>query len=155
MACIVPIAITTTRTITTLLAFLFRPRIFSMLHSFIWSWHPTLSQQSCVLSWRGGRHQSLGIVAYWSQSCSCCQVGSWDAHAARAQHHLEAPSPSSQAAAISAAAKVQQPPETHQERCHSGCPSQKVAQEQLPSVVEQLDGRWKELAVVRRVFASG
>ncbi len=47
---------------------------------------PPLGRAYCI-EWRVGRHQSWGMAASGRQGCSCCQAGSWSAHAAREQRH--------------------------------------------------------------------
>jgi hypothetical protein len=120
-----------------------------------WETRIPFGREYCF-EWRVERHQLLVIAAYGRQSCLCCQAGSWYAHAAMEQHHLEAPSTSSQASAIATAARVQQPRAVQQERCHSGSLEGK---KHPPPFVElgmdvELPGCWGNLlTVLRQVLA--
>ena len=107
---------------------------------------------------RVGRHQSWGMAASGRQGCSCCHAGSWCAHAAREQHHWEVPSPSSQAAAIAAAASVHQPRAVQQQRCHSGYLAREAKKHPPLCVARGRDGalpgcRWTVLTGLRQVLA--
>src|SRR5260221_10141902 len=107
---------------------------------------------------RVGRHQSWGMAASGRQGCSCCHAGSWCAHADREQHHWEVPSPSSQAAAIAAAASVHQPRAVQQQRCHSGYLAREAKKHPPLCVARGRDGalpgcRWTGLTGLRQVLA--